>query len=227
MLMKHISAFLSVVFLLTLLISFSSCSVYNVDSKGIPKFVEVNYIELEKIEKISKFRSGVGHDYSDDFETCRSMKHYYSPFDTLIWNNVNVYSPVAGTISRIREEWAGTQLEIRSEEYPAFTFIIFHMDLLETPKVGDKFTKGQQLGTHIGTQTTSDIAVGINTNKGYKLVSYFDVMTDSLFTAYQAKGMITRSDAIISKEARDNDLLSCNEEVFTDEGTLDNWIILY
>ena len=107
-----------------------------------------------------------------------------------------------------------------------FTFILFHMDLLGTPKVGDKFTKGQQIGTHIGTQTTSDIAVGVKTSKGYKLVSYFDVMSDSLFAAYQAKGLITRSDAIISKEARDNDPLNCNGEIFSDEGTLENWIIL-
>ena len=45
------------------------------DNVEIPQFVDVNYIELEKISKISKFRSGMGHDYSDDFESCRSMKH--------------------------------------------------------------------------------------------------------------------------------------------------------
>jgi len=226
MLLKRISALLSIVFLLGLFISISSCSVYNIETNGIPKFVDVNYIELEKIERISKFRSSEGHDYSDDFESCRSMKHYYSPYDTLIWNDVKVYSPVAGTISRIREEWAGTQLEIRSEEYPAITFVLFHMDLLEQPKVGDKLTKGQQLGTHIGTQTTSDIAVGVNTNKGYRLVSYFDVMSDSLFQKYQVRGVTSRADAIISKEDRDADPLSCDGETFTSRGTLENWVVL-
>ncbi len=226
MLMKRITTFLSIVFLMTLLISFFSCSIYNVDSKSIPKFVSVNYIELDKIEKISKFRSGEGHDYSDNFETCRSMKHYYSPFDTLVWNDIKVYSPVAGSIVRIREEWAGTQLEIRSDEYPAFTFIIFHINMLETPKIGDKLAKGQQLGTHIGAQTTSDIAVGVNTSQGYKLVSYFDVMTDSLFALYQERGLDTRSDAIITKEERDADPLSCDGESFTTWGTLENWVIL-
>jgi len=224
--MKRITTFLSIVFLMTLLISFFSCSIYNVDSKGIPKFVSVNYIELDKIEKISKFRSGEGHDYSDNFETCRSMKHYYSPFDTLVWNNIKVYSPVAGSIVRIREEWAGTQLEIRSDEYPAFTFIIFHINMPETPKIGDKLAKGQQLGTHIGAQTTSDIAVGVNTSQGYKLVSYFDVMTDSLFALYQGRGLDTRSDAIITKEERDADPLNCDGESFTTRGTLENWVIL-
>ena len=53
--------------------------VYDVDLYGIPKFVNINYIELYKIYCISKFRSAIGHDYSDDFESCRSMKHYFHP----------------------------------------------------------------------------------------------------------------------------------------------------
>jgi hypothetical protein len=43
---------------------------YDIDTYGIPKFVNVNYIELEKIHRISRFRSSEGHDYSDDFESC-------------------------------------------------------------------------------------------------------------------------------------------------------------
>jgi hypothetical protein len=224
--MKRSSIILLLFVILVFTSFFSSCSSYNVEKDGIPKFVDTQYIELDKIEKISKFRSAAGHDYSDDFESCRSMKHYYQPYDTLIWNDIKVYSPVAGSIVRIREEWAGTQLEIRSDEYPAFSFIIFHMDLLVTPKIGDKLTKGQQLGTHIGTQTTSDIAVGVNTPRGYKLVSYFDLMTDSLFAAYQERGLSTRSDVIITKEERDADPLICvGDEGFTTQGTLENWII--
>lgn len=45
--------------------------IYNVNDRGIPKFVPMNYIELSKISRISKFRSGAGHDSSDDFERCR------------------------------------------------------------------------------------------------------------------------------------------------------------
>ena len=55
---------------------------YDIDAKGIPQFAGVDYIELAKISRISKFRSGIGHDYSDDFEQCRSMKHYYMPIST-------------------------------------------------------------------------------------------------------------------------------------------------
>jgi hypothetical protein len=52
---------------------------YDTDANGVPRFAESNCIELHKISRISKFRSGAGHDYSDDFETCRSMKHYFDP----------------------------------------------------------------------------------------------------------------------------------------------------
>jgi hypothetical protein len=189
----------------------------------VPKFVKVNYIELEKIERISKFRSSAGHDYSDDFESCSSMKHYFAPYDTLDWNAIKIYSPVAGKVSRIFEEWAGTQVQIKSDDQPAFTFIIFHIDLENELAVEDKLTEGQLLGTHIGDQTTSDIAVGVNTTRGYKLVSYFDVMTDSLFASYQARGLNARSDVIISREDREADPLSCDGETFTSSGTLENW----
>ena len=44
----------------------------------IPQFVTHDYIDLDKITYITKFRSGSGHDYSDDYESCRNMKHYSS-----------------------------------------------------------------------------------------------------------------------------------------------------
>ena len=51
------------------IISPYSGDTYDVDANGIPKFVTVDYIELGKIYRISKFRSGEGHYYSDDFES--------------------------------------------------------------------------------------------------------------------------------------------------------------
>ena len=50
---------------------------YDLDRLGVPRFVNTNYIDLENIFQISKFRSSAGHDYSDDIERCRSMKHYF------------------------------------------------------------------------------------------------------------------------------------------------------
>jgi hypothetical protein len=196
---------------------------YDVDANGIPKFVKVDYIELEKIYRISKFRSSEGHDYWDDFEKCRSMKHYFQPKDTV---SIKIFSPVKGTVSKVDSEWAGIQVRIKSESYPAFYFIIFHINLINPLNVGDNITAGQQLGTHFSSQTYSDIAVGVNTPKGWKLVSYFDVMTDSLFQTYQARGLSSRNDVIISKEARDVDTLTCVGETFNNQGHLENWVIL-
>ena len=204
----------------------SVTTTYDIEKNGIPKFCDVNYIELDKIAKISKFRSGEGHDYSDDFESCRSMKHYFYPKASVDWGEINIFSPVDGTVSMIYQEWAGTQVQISSTKYPAFTFIIFHINL-ETPlKVGDKLYKGQLLGNHIGQQTTSDIALGVNTPTGWKLISYFDVMTDSLFEKYKERGMKSRNDAIITKEERDADPISCDGETFLNNGNLENWVIL-
>lgn len=206
---------------------------YDVDKNGIPKFVRTDYIELSKIQKISRFRSAYGHNYSDEFEQCRSMKHYYWPFGgdpgqthTPSWATVNIYSPVRGTISRVFEEWAGTQIQVQSGEFPAFHFILFHVAVANPVAVGDVVAAGQLLGNHIGDQTMSDIAVGVNTPGGWKLVSYFDVLTDSLFQSYQAAGVSSRDALIISKEARDADPLTCSGETFSDVGTLEDWVTI-
>ena len=52
---------------------------YDLDSMRTPIFASSDYINLAKISRVSRFRSGEGHDHSDDFESCRSMKHYYHP----------------------------------------------------------------------------------------------------------------------------------------------------
>ena len=199
---------------------------YDVDANGIPRFVGVDYIALDHIHEISKFRSGIGHDYSDDFESCRSMKHYFRPKASVDWSTVQIFSPIDGTVIDTDDGWAGTQVRIQSEEYPAFFFILFHVNLTNALDVGETVAAGQQLGTHIGAQTMSDIAGGVNTPGGWKLISYFSVMTDILFGNYQARGINSRNDAIISKEARDADPLTCDGEDFTDDGNLENWVIL-
>ncbi len=202
---------------------------YDVNSKGIPRFVGSDYIELAKVERLSRFRSGVGHDYSDDFESCRSMKHYFQPSHSVIWASIQIRSPISGTVSRIDQEslaGSGTQIRIKSRDFPAFYFILFHVRTNHVVSVGDSVSAGQVLGTHIGSRTMSDIAVGVNTPAGWKLISYFDVMTDSLFGTYQARGVNSRADAIISKEARDGDPLTSNGGQFAAPGTLPNWVTL-
>jgi hypothetical protein len=192
----------------------------------IPHFVGTEYIELNKIGRISKFRSSVGHDYHDDFEQCRSMKHYFEPKSSVNWSDIKLMAPVSGTVSRMFEEWAGTQLQIQSKKYPNIFFIIFHIHLVSPLQVGDTLTAGQLLGTHIGSQTMSDMAVGITTDKGWELISYFDVLNDSLFQQYQLRGVTNRSDMIITKEMRDADTLKCAGDAFLGSGAIEDWVVL-
>ena len=56
---------------------------YDLAMLGPPRIVTASYIDLSKIERISRFRSTVGHSYTDGSETCRSMKHYFQPRSSL------------------------------------------------------------------------------------------------------------------------------------------------
>lgn len=201
-------------------------TIYDINTLGAPLFISTDYIELDKISRISKFRSSFGHSYTDHFETCRSMKHYYKPDNAVDWTRVKIFAPIDGTVSRVDSDSDGSQFHITSDEYPAFTVILFHVNLTRTWQAGDRVSEGNQLGTHIGPQTMSDIAVSVNTPGGWKLISYFSVMTDTLFQAYQSRGVNRRENIIISQAARDGDPLTCDGETFLTTGNLASWFDL-
>lgn len=183
---------------------------YDLDALGVPKFVNVNYIDVSKISQISKFRSSAGHDYHDDVEACRSMKHYFIAPDA----TVAIVSPIAGTVTRLNNDFAGRQVQITSDLYPGFIFILFHVNLSKPLAVGDHIDEGQPLGTHIGTQTFSDIAVAVNTPKNYRLISYFETLTDDAFAVFQARGIATRAQMAFTKAERDAAPYRCQGEEF-------------
>jgi len=201
--------------------------IWDIDKDGIPKFVKKNYIELSKIYRISKFRSSVGHDYSDSYESCRSLKHYFEPKSGVDWTTVKIYSPVTGIVTRVEQEWAGIKLEIASDDYPAFRFSIFHINTVKQFSLNDKVVEGEQLGTHIGPETYSDISVIVNdpTRQG-RMVSFFDVITDGVFNEYVQRGINSRSEIIIPKVLRDSNPLTCNGDTFTSLDSLESWIYL-
>jgi hypothetical protein len=218
------------------------CEKYDIAANGIPKFVEKDFTQLSKIEKISKFRSGFGHSYNDSFESCRSMKHYYNPYPEFRQNNtVEIYSPVSGTITAVLNDGLGAsiglknkEIEIRPDNQPAFTIVLFHCDIIsDNIKTGLEVEAGKLLGygrlyyDDLDKYVTSfDIAVGVNTPSGMRLVSYFDILKDEVFNQYISRGAGSRQDFIISKEERDADPLECNGETFLNSGTIENWINL-
>jgi hypothetical protein len=203
-------------------------ALYDLDALGVPKFVGRDYIDLTSIARISRFRSGIGHDYSDDVERCRSMKHYFQPRGDVDWGAVSIFAPVAGRVTDMRAETTfGTQVQIVPNEQPAMTLIIFHVRPEAALASGSAVSSGQRLGTHFGSQTMSDIAIRAQTPRGMRFVSYFDAMSDSLFQGYAARGVSTRSAMIVSASERDADPLSCVGEQFRATGTLPNWIDLH
>lgn len=202
-------------------------TLYDLDARGVPKFIGRDYVNLTTIARISRFRSGIGHDYSDDVERCRSMKHYFQPRGDVDWSTVSIFAPVAGKVIELRSETTfGTQLQIVPNEQPALTLIIFHVRPEAALVNGSAVSVGQRLGTHIGSQTMSDIAIRVQTPRGARFVSYFDAMSDSLFQRYAARGVSSRSALIVTASERDANPLSCVGEQFQGQGALPNWIDL-
>ncbi|MBN1273350.1 MAG: hypothetical protein JXB26_13870 [Candidatus Aminicenantes bacterium] len=209
-------------------------TVFDVDKDPLPFLGTGNCIELDKIKALSKFRSGEGHDYSDDFEGCRSMKHYYLPKDSVDMSSVKVFAPASGKVIGTVDEyenngllWKGTAIGIQPDGYDAFCFVLYHVNLNVSLEVGDRVMAGQELGkSEKKTGTVMDIALWVHTSAGHKLLSYFEVMSDGIFQLYVNRGMISRNDVIITKEERDADPLDCIGEQFVGPGHLENWFFL-
>ena len=92
---------------------------YDLESAPPPRFVRVNFIDAGRMARISKFRSAVGEDDSDGFESCRSMKHYFEPRSDFDWTSLSLFSPVPGKVVEIAPETVGSQIRIQSFDRPS------------------------------------------------------------------------------------------------------------
>lgn len=208
-------------------------------------------VPLDRVAAISRFRSGVGHDYSDGVERCRSMKHYLrftggEPGEAHdpSWTTVPVVSPLDGTVVGVRAEWAGDQIRIRSAVDARYTAVLFHVRRAAdggggvAVDVGSVLAAGQAIGFHASDATMADLAVELDdpaSPQGRRLVSAFDegVMGDVAFAPFAraasaAAGAIpaTRATFVIAREERDADPLVCDGEAFAGEGRIANWVEL-
>lgn len=202
------------------------------DLTNSPQFIQADFIDLSKIYSISKFRSGSGHDFSSSGETCRSMKHYFNVQDSkekfAAWdqnnnlpppptpgNAIDIFAPVDGKIIKIEEDQMpiGKQIYITPSAAPQFTVRLFHIYPITGISTGTKVTAGQKIG-EIGVYQNTDIAIQAG-GFGRSFISYFEVMPDSVFARYQARGATSRDDFIITKEYRDAHPLECNGEQFS------------
>ena len=218
-------------------------------SNALAGLVTHDYMDITYVDRISKFRSGAGHDFSydpfpisigfyetetDPTETNRSMKHYFEPGSAYRGDNgtVPLYAPFQGSIYRVSNEghdsgFVNKQVWIQSAADPDVFAIIFHANLSESyPQAWNDYPQAHWIyyepddliydtlsvaaGDCIGyadlRSTISDIAILRRiSDTEYHYLSYFDpsIMSADVFSQYQARGIASPTDVIISKAFRD------------------------
>lgn len=179
------------------------------------QFIVANPYDLTQGERISKFRSCAGHDYSGqnvsgETESNRSMKHYFQPVAALAGSTgqVKVFSPFDGKVVAVMTEQVprGKQVWLSPDASPGWTVRLLNVDPVAGVDVGAAVRAGDLIGhgnlSTINGQQANDIDIGLE--YGPRFDSVFFHMSDSVLTQYSAKG-ITRENVVISKAARDAD----------------------
>lgn len=208
----------------------------DIDLNNPPYIAVHNFIDIEPIIKISKLRAVYGHDYSygdEEFDpsytSCRSMKHYldaytydqktsqsFGAYNTK--GTLKYYSPVDGILRDIRvNEFMPNafeyQFNISSNQYPDIHFTFMHVDLLDNLREGGPVQAGQHLGYVGRPHGQAEIVTWVSLGKGdLKHISYFDVVTDEVFSQYQARGIETREEMTITREQRDANPIACHPD---------------
>jgi hypothetical protein len=213
-----------------------STYVENFDPNNIPLIAKSNFTELAKFSRMTKLRSGVGHDYSartpeydPTHRNCKSMKHYFIPMGvprsnslyantphSFKWMSIKYFAPVDGTIqdTSYSKNPHGTEVSftIESSEYLGYHFRFFHVALDPNLKDGSSVQAGQQIGTIGDEEAWGEILVEVRINADkLHLISFLQVATDKVFQEYKDRGVKTRLDATITKEYRDANPLACDD----------------
>ncbi|MBI2148377.1 hypothetical protein HYU23_01755 [Candidatus Woesearchaeota archaeon] len=174
------------------------------------KFIVANPINLSQIQRISKFRSCVGHDYSGlniekEKETLRSMKHYIEPLPFLIGTDkIQIFAPFDGKISEIKDSPPGKQIITTSNAARGWKFIFFHVTPASNIKQGVTVRAGEQLGIASRDIHNFDIGLKHFGIKNQIFDSVFSHMTNPVLDEYKTNG-ITLNNIITLKQARDTD----------------------
>lgn len=222
--------------------------------KTPPPQIVAHFTELDKIEKISKYRSCAGHTTvpQDEREMKRSMKHYFSVKPEYRGDDtVNIYSPYDGFIAAVREDRAdGLEGEIWIAPKDMFvilppigrwTFSVQHINIREGLKRGSEVKAGELVGyaaVAAGNRDTFDVvyAKGAPAPKRIdnwmgpfaNLDSIFNHMSEGVFAQYKEKGINSKEELIITKEARDKNpcVYKDNGPYFLNQDNQENWITL-
>lgn len=204
------------------------CESWDFEANGTPQFSTSLHLDANLIGKISRFRSGYGHDYSrGTSESCRSMKHYFVPEPpSLDATLLEIRSPVTGFVVRLQDEQSiGTQVWLAPEGRDAFRVILFHVTLDANVVTGTRVEAGERLGHHASNRTADDVAVLALTREDQRLVSFFDTMNDEAFAPFAERGL-ARADFVIDAAWRDAHPMTCSGEAFTGGDRTRDWVVL-
>ncbi|MDO8425789.1 MAG: hypothetical protein Q7T01_04760 [bacterium] len=221
--------------------------------KDPPPLLAANVTELDKIQRISKYRSCAGHVTvpQDNRETRRNMKHYF-------WvkpeynkpKTVEIYAPYDGYVADMRSDAAeNLEGEIWISQKKIFflvppvgvwAFSVQHIDIRPDLKLGDAVKAGELIGwlaTSKARGDSFDIVYARSriptkridnwTDPFADLDSIFNHMSDGAFAEYEKLGISSRDAFITSKQERDRNLCEYSGEgpYFTDQENPENWVM--
>lgn len=237
-----------------LLISAFFFSIQSNQNQPPPELV-ANFVDLDKINKISKFRSCAGHVTvpQDNRETKRNMKHYFDVKAEFVGTDqIKIYAPYDGYVSSIRSDPSGgLEGEIWLTPKRAFPillpfgvweFSVQHIIVRSDLKMGSEVKAGEVIG-RAGAPDVKHPNIDFlyakmafpptpkridNWNSPFgDLDSIFNHMSDDVFAQFEKRG-ITRENIILSKEERDQNPCTYRDQgpYFENSEDPSNWIPL-
>jgi hypothetical protein len=203
-------------------------SAYN--ARQEPPQLIANFVDLNQVRRISKFRSCAGHTVTPQHgqELRRNMKHYFTLYPEYEKENfVEVYAPYDGYIALLlgpEEIWfaPGEKSVFSILPMNRWMFSVTHVKAREDLNMGDYVKAGEVIG--YGTFSPKyergypsfDVVYGKlgsllkakkvdNWRSPYgDLDSIFNHMSGDVLAEYEQKD-VTRENIILSKEERDSD----------------------
>ena len=205
----------SIGLLIITVVFISGCTPAEIPANSLPedtnddlRFIIANPLDLSQIQRMSLFRSCIGHDYSGlntggEKETLRSMKHYLEPLPSLIGTNkIKIFAPFDGKIVEIRDGPPGKGIYIAAHAAPSWKFIFFHVVPAAEIEKGTSVKAGEQVGTVSTEIHNFDFALKQFGWKRQVFDSPLMHMKETVLEEYAQNG-ITLENIIVSKEVRD------------------------
>lgn len=219
-----------------------------------PPLIVDNFVDLNKIEKISRYRSCVGHTTvpQDKSEMKRSMKHYFWVKPEFVGTNaVTIFAPYEGYVSDVRsdpkENLEGEIWIVPKRALPmlppfgVWQFSVQHIIVRNDLRRGSEVKAGDIIGyAAIPSEDRASFDIVYakqalipkmidNWRSPFSdLDSVFNHMSENVFVQYQGKEISSKEDLIISKEKRNENPCKYLERgpYFSNQDDPSNWVII-